>query len=387
MTNFDICMVLHDDVLHDSRIWREARSLNAQGWRVVVVCLALGNTHLPDVQEMDAFTIWRVSPSIFRSSQSVRTTRKFIQLLIGLPTLLRRVRQSKARAYHAHDFTGLVMVALAGVRQPVVYDSHELFFDRAFRGLPRWIVSLLMLLRPLEKRLAHRSAGFIATSESHADRLVENLDMPRPVIVRNAVDLRRLGDKAADYPFVGERRIIAHSGSLLDGRHLPQLVEALRYLPDDVALVLMGKGPLGTRLTEQAESLGVSHRFAIVPPVHPDSVAPTLAQADIGVVTITSLSLSYHLSLPNKFFESIAAGLPLIVSGIPELARMVEQYDIGLVCDPSDPADIAAKISTLLQPDNLARYKANVERARQELNWANEEKKLVAVYQRIFGQV
>src|SRR5690606_29232484 len=204
MTNFDICMVLHDDVLHDSRIWREARSLNAQGWRVVVVCLALGNTHLPDVQEMDAFTIWRVSPSIFRSSQSVRTTRKFIQLLIGLPTLLRRVRQSKARAYHAHDFTGLVMVALAGVRQPVVYDSHELFFDRAFRGLPRWIVSLLMLLRPLEKRLAHRSAGFIATSESHADRLVENLDMPRPVIVRNAVDLRRLGDKAADYPFVGE---------------------------------------------------------------------------------------------------------------------------------------------------------------------------------------
>jgi glycosyltransferase involved in cell wall biosynthesis len=387
MTNFDICMVLHDDVLHDSRIWREARSLNAQGWRVVVVCLALGNTHLPDVQEMDAFTIWRVSPSIFRSSQSVRTTRKFIQLLIGLPTLLRRVRQSKARAYHAHDFTGLVMVALAGVRQPVVYDSHELFFDRAFRGLPRWIVSLLMLLRPLEKRLAHRSAGFIATSESHADRLVENLDMPRPVIVRNAVDLRRLGDKAADYPFVGERRIIAHSGSLLDGRHLPQLVEALRYLPDDVALVLMGKGPLGTRLTEQAESLGVSHRFAIVPPVHPDSVAPTLAQADIGVVTITSLSLSYHLSLPNKFFESIAAGLPLIVSGIPELARMVEQYDIGLVCDPSDPADIAAKVSTLLQPDNLARYKANVERARQELNWANEEKKLVAVYQRIFGQV
>ena len=384
--NYDICMVLHDDVLHDSRIWREARSLNAQGWRVVVVCLALGSTHLPDVQDMDAFTIWRVSPGIFRNRQSVRTTRKFIQLLVGLPMLLRRVRQSNARAYHAHDFTGLVMVALAGVRQPVVYDSHELFFDRAFRGLPGWIVSLLLLLRPLEKFLAHRSAGFIATSESHADRLVENLDMLRPVIVRNAVDLRRLGDKAADYPFVGERRVIVHSGSLLDGRHLPQLVEALRHLPDDTALVLMGKGPLGTRLTEQAESLGVGHRFAIVPPVHPDCVAPTLAQADIGVVTITSLSLSYHLSLPNKFFESIAAGLPLIVSGIPELARMVEQYDIGLVCDPSDPADIADKISTLLQPDNLARYRANVERARQELNWANEEKKLVAVYQRIFGQ-
>jgi glycosyltransferase involved in cell wall biosynthesis len=384
--NYDICMVLHDDVLHDSRIWREARSLNAQGWRVVVVCLALGNTHLPDVQDMGEFTIWRVSPGIFRSRESVFTTRKFIQLLVGLPMLLRRVRQARARAYHAHDFTGLLMVAMAGIRQPVIYDSHELFFDRAFRGLPRWIVSLLTRLRPLEKRLAHRAAGFIATSESHADRLVENLDLPRPVIVCNAVDLRRLGDKAADYPFVGECRVIAHSGSLLDGRHLPQMVEALRHLPDDVALVLMGRGPLAVRLTQQADALGVGHRFAIVPPVHPDCVAPTLAQADLGIVLITSHSLSYHLSLPNKFFETLAAGLPMVVSPIPELARMMEQYDIGLVCDPSDPADIADKINTLLQPDNLARYKTNAEKARQELNWANEEKKLIAVYQRIFGQ-
>jgi glycosyltransferase involved in cell wall biosynthesis len=207
--------------------------------------------------------------------------------------------------------------------------------------------------------------------------------MPRPVIVRNAVDMRRLGEQAAQYPFVGTHKIIAHSGSLLDGRHLPELVAALAHLPEDVALVLMGGGVLRNRLLAQADSLGVGHRFAIVPPVHPDSVAPTLAQADVAAVLITGDSVSYRFSLPNKFFESVAAGLPLLVSPIPELARMVEQYAIGLVCDPTDPAEIADKIRALLQPDMLAHYRTNVERARQELNWANEEKKLVAVYTRI----
>lgn len=380
---YDICMVLHDDVLHDSRIWREARSLDAQGWQVVVVCIALGNTRLPSIQAMDGFTIWRVSPGIFRD-RPIKTTGKLIQLMMALPIVLWRVRAANARVYHAHDFTGLVMTALAGIwRRPVVYDSHELFFDRSFRGLPGWIVSLLLRLRSLEKVLAHRSVAFIATSHSHAEWLVDKLNMPYPTIVRNAVDLRRLGDLAAEYPAEG-RRLVAHSGSFLDGRHLPELVETLRYLPDDVALVLMGRGTLETRLREQAKQLGVADRLIIVPAVHPDSVTATLAQADIAAVLTTSISMSAHRSLPIKFFESIAAGLPLITSGIPELKRMIEQYDIGLICDPTDPQDVAAKIETLLQPDNLARYRENVRQAREELNWEHEEKKLVAVYDEIF---
>ncbi len=384
--NYDICMVVHDDVLHDSRIWREARSLDAAGWRVVVVCISLGTKRLPAVQPVDGFTIWRVSPGIFRNQSTVKTTRKLIQLLLALPIACWRIRQSEARVFHANDFTGLVMVALAGIwRRPVVYDSHELFFDRAFRGIPRWIILLLNSLRPLEKFLAQRSAAFLATSESHADRLVENLDMPRPIIVRNAVDLRRLGECAAAYPQTGQR-LVAHSGSLLDGRHLPELVEALKFLPDDVALVLMGQGVLRGRLQHLAESLQVADRLHFIPAVQPDDVAPTLAQAAVAVVLITGDSLSYQFSLPNKFFEAVAAGLPLVVSSIPELAHMVEQYDIGLICDPTNPADIAEKIMILLQPEHLTQYRANVEKARAELNWEQEEQKLIEVYRPLFEQ-
>ena len=97
----------------------------------------------------------------------------------------------------------------------------------------------------------------------------------------------------------------------------------------------------------------------------------------------TSISMSAHRSLPIKFFEYVAAGLPMVVSGIPELRRMVEEYQIGLVCDPDDPQDIADKINQMLKPETLARYRENVQKARAELNWEHEEKKLIDIYRNI----
>ena len=121
----------------------------------------------------------------------------------------------------------------------------------------------------------------------------------------------------------------------------------------------------------------------MVAPVPPDNVPLTLAQADIGIVLITGDSLSYQHSLPNKFFEAIAAGLPLVVSGIPELSRMVKEYEIGLLCDPTHPEDIAEKVEFLLRRDNLEQYRINVEKAQTQLNWQNEEKKLIKIYEEI----
>jgi glycosyltransferase involved in cell wall biosynthesis len=382
---YDICIVTHDDVVFYSRYWRAARTFQAEGWRVLVVCIVLGNAQRPAVEDLGYMTIWRVAPSAFRQDTVVKTTRKFIQLLLALPVMMVYLRRANARVYHAQDFVSLVIIALAGIwRRPVVYDSLELFFDRAFKGLPRWIIRLMTAMRPLEQFLAHRSAAVLVTSDSVAERMRATLNIAPPVVIHNAVDLRSLGPPAAVYPRNG-RRLIVHSGSLLAGRHLSELVAALVFLPEDVALVLMGSGPLQAELAAQAQTLGVDGRVIWMPPVPVDSVAPTLAQADIGLLLITSSSESQRLSLANKFFEYVAAGLPLVMSGIPESVRMTEQYDLGLICDPTDPQDIARQIERLLEPDNLRRYRANVERARSELNWQVEEQKLVAVYRDLLG--
>lgn len=380
---FDVCMFVHHEMLNDGRTTREAASLAAQGWRVLVVGIVLGNVDLPSWEEMHGFTLVRVQPRLLRKTMS-GSWGKLLRLIVAIPGVIRQFRRANARVYHINNFPGLFIMALSGLRQPIIYEVRELFFDRWPRGVKYNLKYLARLGRPLEKILIRRAAAVIVTSVHHGAELVKDYPIAPPILVRSAVDLRTLGPVAAGYPSNG-RRLIAHTGYLYHGRHLPELVAALVHLPNDIGIVLMGDGPLRQSLEEQAKRLGVDDRLTFVPLVPLESVAPTLAQADAAVVIIELRAPSFRYALPNKFFEAVAAGLPLVVSPAPAVAELVKQYDLGVTCDPSDPASIAAAIRTVLQPGSRDRYRANARKAREALNWAAEEQKLVALYERILG--
>ena len=95
---------------------------------------------------------------------------------------------------------------------------------------------------------------------------------------------------------------------LLDGRHLTELVESLKYLPSDVGLALIGDGKLRAQLVEQAQTLGVADRLLTIFPVTPFNISSTLAQADVALVLT---SPDYQIALPNKFFEAMKFGIPI----------------------------------------------------------------------------
>src|SRR5262249_45666078 len=144
----------------------------------------------------------------------------------------------------------------------------------------------------------------MTVSDSLADTLSRTLGIPKPVVVRNAVDLREL-TAAVPITRPAGMRLVAHTGSLLGGRHLGELVESLKYLPPDVGLALIGDGKLRKQLVEQAQALGVADRLLTIFPVTPTNITTTLAQTDAAVVLT---SPDYQIALPNKFFEAVAAG-------------------------------------------------------------------------------
>ena len=345
-----------------------------------MVGVALGQKEAAEVEIVSNFTVIRVRPRLFRRALP-GTLGKLLRLLIAVPSAARKLRQTHARVYHGNDFVGLLMLALAGIwRRPVIYDSHELFFDRYPKGLFNYPLKyLIWTMRPLEKILARRAAAVITVSDSLADLLAQTLNIPRPIVVRNAVDLREL---TAAVPIERQdgQRIVAHTGTLLGGRHLPELVAALAHLPPDVSLALIGDGKLRTQLMETAKNLGVADRLLTIFPVTPFNIPSTLAQTDIAVVLT---SPDYQIALPNKFFEAVAAGVPVVGTALPEVKALIEHYDLGALCDPTDPASIAQAIMTVLQPDNYERFKANALKARTELTWEGEEQKLIALYQRL----
>jgi len=428
----DVCMIVHNSLTYDTRVLREAASITRNGLSVVILAITPNEHHLPVVEVLKGFTIRRISlPVSYRqlassvhncieilakqqfASQNSKQNNQGVwrRLKLAPQRLISEILSSvyrlvlsdesvvamfivvlqgmycmwsvKARIYHAHDFSGLLHVAIAGIwNRPIIYDSHELFFDQWYPNDPPRIYRNL---RSWEKFLARRASAILTVGETIADRLVETLKVKPPTIIFNAVDLRFLEPSEVTYNTSG-RRTIVHSGALNFGRHLPELLTSLLYLPEDVVIVLMGDGVLKESLEMQAKELCVTDRVIFVPPVLPNSIASTLAQADIGAVLITNQNIHYDCSMPNKLFECVAAGLPLIVSHCREISDLIRKYELGIVCNPMHPEEIAAGVLELLEPSNLLRYKHNACAARDSfLNWENEEIKLMDVYQNILA--
>lgn len=380
---FDICVVVDNDVVHDVRVRKEATSLAAQGWRVLVLGISRNGPESEIEEWVDGYAIYRIHSRFLRQ----RLTNKaghILRTVEGFARAAWLLKRLNVSVYHAVNFTGLMIVALAGIWQrPVVYDSFELYFDR-----PLGLLTVLLnpILHPFEWYLAQRATAIIMTSDSHAQQLVKRLHVSSsPIIVRNAVDIRKLSEAPVEFDLQGPT-IIAHSGWLIAGRRLEELVSALLYLPDEACVVFVGDGPRRNEVLVKARSLGLENRVTIVGKILPDQIVPTLSQATLAVVLSEPdprTNLNQYLGLPNKFFEAVAAGIPIIASPIPEVKRLVELYDIGVICDPHDPHSIADAALEVLKPGNLERLRANVRRARDELSWEGEERKLVGMYQDI----
>ncbi|MBN8593358.1 MAG: glycosyltransferase [Anaerolineae bacterium] len=380
----DVCVIVDNAVREDGRVRKEAASLARAGWRVLTLGIDANNDNeYPADAVLDGVPVQLIKPDILSGLQG--KIGKAARVFQGYWLLARRLQQIKARVYHVNDFTGLLMMALAGLwDRTFIYDAHELYFERSVKGGRTPTRFMLSLLRPLEGWMARRAAGTITVGDQLANWLADHLRIKRPVVVRNVVDVRSDGEPVPMPRQAGER-IIGHSGRITHGRHLPELVEALRYLPEHVSLALVGDGTLWPVLERQAEKLGVGHRLRRVHPMTPQTMAPTMAQADAAVVIITSDATSYHFALPNKLFESIAAGLPLVVTDIPEVAGLVRQYDLGVILSSVEPEALARAIEAVLEPEANARYRANALRARESLTWEAEEAKLVGLYRQVLG--
>ena len=124
----------------------------------------------------------------------------------------------------------------------------------------------------------------------------------------------------------------------------------------------------------------------VLPAVPPGDLLDWVADADVDAIPLQRSSLNHWLCTPNKLWESLAAGIPVVVSDFPIMRRIVIEDPagpLGAVCDPSDPASIAAAIASILDlpPAELEALRERCHRtARERWNWEEESKPLVELY-------
>jgi len=131
-------------------------------------------------------------------------------------------------------------------------------------------------------------------------------------------------------------------------------------------------------LKAQAQALAPG-RIHFRPPVAPSKIVATIANYDMGLFLIPPVNFSYHMVLPNKFFEFVMAGLAVAVGPSPAMSALVEQYHLGVVADDFSPATLAQKLNTLSAAD-IDDMKQHALAAAQELNAETEMAKLLQIY-------
>jgi glycosyltransferase involved in cell wall biosynthesis len=375
-----VAMLVRNRYTHDTRVEKEARTLSDEGWRVTVVADA--GPDLPSREVRDGVDVLRVP----RSGPPIPGLRFLLHEL----RLARVLESLGPEALHAHDSNALLPVALAARRigRPFVYDAHELWLHRPRRGRG-WLYSALFSVyyRLLHRWAIPRASATVTVSPPIARHLERHYGLPSVHLVPNYPEppreprrheIRSLppGGLPAMVP------IILHLGGIMAERGLDALVDALPGMRSDAHVVLLGEGEHWGVLERRARERGVAERLHRRGPVPSADVIGYAASATVGIQTTPPTGLNNRYSLPNKLFQYMAAGIPVVASDFSQVREIVEASRCGLVVDTTRPELIAAVVNRILSDEEEAR--AMGEQGRQAVidryNWATSAEALVQVY-------
>ncbi|MFH1278805.1 MAG: glycosyltransferase family 4 protein [Candidatus Eisenbacteria bacterium] len=366
-----ITMFLFHTFRNDHRVLKEARSLIGAGHRVTLIALREDDS-LPAESTEEGIRVIRLRIRRWGWKKG-RYAEYFLRAaLAGFGT--------GADVYHAHDLDTLLPASIASRlrRRPLVYDSHELFTETHFlvgREKERRIWSRI------ERALIGRARRIITVSEPIADELTRRYGVEPPRVIRNCPAYHPPPEPVRPEGAAPDEPILLCQGYMQKGRGLEALVGAMNHLSRG-RLVLLGDGEMKEELANLVGLLELESRVSLHPAVPIEDLPPRTAAATLGFIVYSGASLNFLYALPNKFFEYLMAGVPVVASPLPEIVKLVKEHGVGRIVDPVTPENIAKVVGDLLDhPEELARMRENCLRAAKDLHWGIEERKLLEIYE------
>jgi glycosyltransferase involved in cell wall biosynthesis len=276
-------------------------------------------------------------------------------------------------------------------RVPVVYDARDIYLEA--RNLARMRGPARRLLAAAERRWAHQAAMVATVNDAYADVLEQRLRIERPLVVMNCSyrytptpGASRLLHERLRLPL--EVPVVLYHGGLFPDRGIEQLIVAIDRVPS-AHLVLMGYGVLAGTLPGLIASSRAAARIHMLPAVAPDVLHDWVASADVAAMPIQPTTLNHRLTTPNKLFEAMAAGVPVVASDLPGMASIVTETRCGELCDPTDPDSIVSAIRTILEAPAETRRgygDRGHAAAHARYNWEAQAATLFEAYGRLTGR-
>ena len=378
-----IANVVLNDFTRDNRVLKIAQSLTDSGHEVTVV--ALHKVGLPLEEERGN---WRVNRTRTASAALPRGT-LFGAVRLAELALKLVWKWRKVDAWHCNDIEAFALGWCAqriNPRLKLVYDCHE--FEAERNGKPaieRRLVGWLerVMIRKAEAVITVSPSIAEAYRQRYADygipevHLVRNIPEREPEDSANATSDASPDHFRARFGIPKEDFIALYQGAFIYNRGLETVLEAMESLEGTgIHLVLMGYGRLQNLVDEAAQRWPHIH---VHPAVPYEEVLAYTRSADVGLVSVKPTCLSYLYCLPNKLFEYILSGVPVLSNDLPDCRALIEECGVGAVVKDDNPRGWRQALVELRE-NGTHDFQSGLESAPSRLSWNQEKAKLVAIY-------
>lgn len=365
-----IIVSVTNDIFTDQRVRRVCEFLIAKDYDVTLVGRKLKNSHpLPKTDYKTVrFPLLFTKGALFYANYNLRL---FFYLLFHKADVLLSNDLDTLYANHwARKFKRNCRL---------IYDSHEYY-----TGVPELVSrpKIQAFWKRIERITIPKVDAMYTVNESIAQCYRDEYNREVKV-VRNISDFKGLPDKKTrqelDLPTDKFIIIIQGAGINID-RGAEEMIDAIQLI-DGAMLIFVGDGDVVPLLKQQVEIKKLGNKVRFFGKRSYQELMNFTMVSDLGISMDKDTNINYRFSLPNKIFDYIHAGIPLMVSDLVEIKKIVEGYDIGIVSTSHNPTTIAAEIKKLINdPDRLARYRTNTKNASKELNWQHECEILKTIY-------
>lgn len=292
----------------------------------------------------------------------------------------------KADVLVANDLDTLLANYFASrfTKSVLVHDSHEYFTgvpELAGRNFAKntW--------KKIERKIFPKLAHLYTVNDSIAKLYMDEYGVEAKV-VRNFPILKenlKTAKSKKELQLPEDKKIILYQGSVNVDRGLIEAVEAMQFVEGAVLLVV-GDGDILEDVKAKARKLNLAEKLIFKKRVPFEELVHYTSHADLGISLDKDTNINYRYSLPNKIFDFVHAGVPVLASDLVEIKKIMEKYCIGSLVESHDPKHIADKMNGMLNDSQKIKvWKENCLAAKSELCWQNEENVLREIYFRLAG--
>lgn len=375
-----ICDIVMNSVWYDPRVRKQIMEYCRRGVDVVCVGYECPRYDAEKISELPCRTKVVMRDKRFLGKQKF-VIRKFMREWIKNKAVCEAIVAERPDIIHANDLDALIPAYMAAkkVNARIVYDSHEICVkNNSLIGKP--LYSKYLEFR--ERFLCKKVDQMVCVSNAAADYFAKKYRIRKPLVITNcSLKSEQILDRAIQKHDGFE---ILNHGQYYSGRGFEMLPDVLPLINDcpEIKLAIRGFGKLEPSIHAAVEAQKNADQFIFYPPVLVKELIPEASKSHVGVAITVPLCLNFELSVSNKLFEYAAAGLPVIMSNIPEHRYLNDQYRFGIVLEDDTPECFAKAVKKLyLNKEFYRKCVRGAKKMSDKVNWENSFDTLIRIEQ------